>query len=214
MLRSSQFTLPWLLLLFLPLCFTSLSHAAEIPSWPLKNSPRWQMNRNDSSISFSVDFLVLSKVQGLVKNFDARLSMPENDFEQSKIDIKIEAASIDMGDDKTNQDIHSPDFFDAHNHPYVLFKVHEIKPFKKNIYLANMFVTVKGMTKNARFLLKKLPSSEEGKEKFQLYGSLDRLRFGMKLKGMLDMGGFFLGKEIKVECLLEFSLQRTIPTTF
>jgi len=105
---------------------------------------KWIIDTAHSNISFTVKHLMITNVKGAFKIFDASIYTTGKDFTTTQVDLWIDAASIDTGDEKRDEHLRSADFFDVNN-----FKQIVIQPdfeYRKDLNLIithNVLATVK-----------------------------------------------------------------------
>jgi polyisoprenoid-binding protein YceI len=189
--------------------FSSYCYGHNVEFWEADERSSWVIDKENSKINFDVDFLVFSKVKGYVNEFDVSAHLNEENLLDSKFDVAIKSQSIDTHDAEQNEDIHSPEFFDVLNFPFVYFTLEEIQHKKQNRYETKVLVTLKGVDRIANFSMENLGISKDpltGREILTLKfnGKLNRLDYGMKLSSILETGGIFLGKYIHMTCLFQF----------
>ncbi|HTX12403.1 MAG TPA: YceI family protein [Solirubrobacteraceae bacterium] len=79
---------------------------------------RWQLDPKRSSVAFSTgNFWGLMKVKGRFDEYQGRLDLSAD----PAIELTIDAASVQTGNQKRDQHLRSDDFFDAENHGTVRF---------------------------------------------------------------------------------------------
>ena len=103
----------------------------------------WTLDPTHSKIQFTVRHMVISEVLGNFKAFDFNIDSPKDDFSDSKVELKINADSIDTGVSDRDNHLRSADFFNVQKYPYITFKsksFKKLKQFKK--LLAAHAVTV------------------------------------------------------------------------
>jgi polyisoprenoid-binding protein YceI len=79
-----------------------------------------------SSISFKVRHF-FSYVTGDFKKFEGTIHVDMTHPENSSVTATIDVASIDTKNDKRDEDLRSPDFFDAAKFPTITFKSKSVK---------------------------------------------------------------------------------------
>jgi polyisoprenoid-binding protein YceI len=79
-----------------------------------------------SSISFKVRHF-FSYVSGSFKKFEGTINVDPDHPEKSSVTATIDAASIDTRNDKRDEDLRSPDFFDVAKFPTITFKSKSVK---------------------------------------------------------------------------------------
>ncbi len=79
-----------------------------------------------SSINFKVRHF-FSYVNGSFKKFEGTINVDPTHPEKSSVMATIDAASVDTKNDKRDEDLRGPDFFDAAKYPTITFKSKSVK---------------------------------------------------------------------------------------
>jgi len=82
---------------------------------------KWSIDQSHSEISFKVRHLMISHVKGGFKTFDASIYTIGKDFSTAEVDLWIDASSIFTGDEKRDEHLKSPDFFDVEKFKQITF---------------------------------------------------------------------------------------------
>jgi polyisoprenoid-binding protein YceI len=166
------------------------------------------MDQVHSDITFKVRHLMISNVKGVFKTFDASIYTVGKDFLTAEIDLWIDAASIDTGDNKRDEHLKSAEFFDVENHKQITFISNTIE----KIADSKMFevwgeLTIKAITKNIRLTVEfgGIVTDLWGKEKagFSVTGKINRTDFELVWNNALAAGGVVVGEEVSIACELE-----------
>lgn len=156
-----------------------------------------------SVVGFSVKHLVVSKVKGRFNKFEGSFDFDEKKNEVTKIDVKIDAASIDTNEKKRDEHLMSADFFDVKKQSQILFKADKMSVQKDKATKVNGLLTIKGVTKPVTLDLTYGGSivDPNGNEKvgFSLAGKIDRKDFGVSWNKTLDKGGVAVSDEVMIE---------------
>ncbi len=153
----------------------------------LGNSPniaehKFEMDKYHSRLGFSVKHFGISSVEGIFKNFEARLVSEKEDFSDAVIAMTAEAKSIDTGVDMRDNDLRSDNFFDIAKYPNIEFKSTSFKKREGRNYVLAGDITIHGITKpisfdvtyNGRNLN---PMSKKYSNGFTINGKLNRNDF-------------------------------------
>ena len=88
---------------------------------------RWTVDPEHTSVQFAVKtFWGLMTVRGRFDRFDGSYEIGQ---EGAKIELTIEADSLDTGNGTRDEHLRSPDFFDVVSHPHVRFastRIHDV----------------------------------------------------------------------------------------
>jgi polyisoprenoid-binding protein YceI len=108
-----------------------------------------------SSVAFKIRHL-FSYVNGRFTKFDGAFTVDFEHPEKSSVTATIQTASIDTGNAKRDDDLRSPDFFDAAKFPVITFKSKSVKQTGKDAGDIVGDLTMHGVTKevtlHAKFL--------------------------------------------------------------
>lgn len=191
-MRSLKFLLPLVLL-------TQVANAAPV---------EWAYDASHSRIGFSVAHLVVSSVSGQFKEATGKFSIDDADVTKSKVEITIQAASIDTGDAKRDEHLKNADFFDVAKFPTLKFQSTKIvKDGDKYKLTGNL--TMHGVTKPVTLdaTLSAPVKSPWGKEvrAAKLSGKIKRADFGLKYNAALEAGGVVIGEDVNLEINVEMN---------
>src|SRR6202047_3373524 len=117
-----------------------------------------------SSVGFQIRHL-FSNVTGKFDDFTGTIQYDEANPEQSSVEVTIKTASIDTGVKMRDDDLRSPNFFDAKKYPEITFKSKSVKATGKDTFDVTGDLTMHGVTKEIVLkveLLGKGPGMKEG----------------------------------------------------
>jgi polyisoprenoid-binding protein YceI len=164
----------------------------------------WTVDRSHSKIGFSVAHMAVSEVEGNFKDFDATVVSKSEDFNGAEITFTAKTASIDTDNEKRDNHLKSPDFFDAEKHPELSFKGNLVKEGKK--YKLKGDLTMHGVTKPVTFDVTYGGSVDTGrgvKAGFKVLGKLNRQEFGLTWSNKVPTGELVVGDEVEIIAKIE-----------
>ena len=82
----------------------------------------WQLDPGHTYIGFTGRHLMVATVRGEFEKFHGTVEFDEQDLTRSKVDIQIEAASVNTRNAQRDEHFRSADFFDVEHSPYITFK--------------------------------------------------------------------------------------------
>ena len=91
----------------------------------------WQIDHAHSHVQFSVRHMMISKVRGRFESFSGTVEIDEQNPANSRVEVQIEAASIDTKSVDRDNHLRSPDFFNADQYPYLTFKSTRVEPIEE-----------------------------------------------------------------------------------
>ncbi len=175
----------------------------------------YQLDPVHSSIQFKIRHLTVSNVTGTFTKFKGSATMDGEDPATLKVDVTIEAASVDTGNEKRDQHLRTPDFLDVAKYPAITFvskKVVKGDPGKLKI---TGDLTIHGVTREITVDLEG-PTSEVkdpwGGFRRGATGTtrIDRRDFGITWNTALDSGGLLVGNEVTIYVEVEW-VRKPLP---
>jgi polyisoprenoid-binding protein YceI len=162
----------------------------------------WTLDPAHTGIHFMARHMVFTKVRGSFKTFQGTLSLDEADLTKSKVEVTIDAASVDTGEPKRDGHLKSPDFFDVEKFPSLTFKSKSIAKRGKD-YAVTGDLTIHGVTKevvlDAEFEGKGKDPWGNEKTAFSAKTTVNREDFGLKWNQVLEAGGVLVSSKIEIE---------------
>jgi polyisoprenoid-binding protein YceI len=171
---------------------------------------KWSIDQAHSEVTFKVRHLRIAHVKGAFKKFDASIYTIAKDFTTARIDLWIDASSIDTGDAKRDEHLKSEDFFDVLNHKQITFISSSIEnPDSEGNHVMWGELTMKGVTRNVKLNLQLggITNDPMGNEKagFTVTGNLNRIDWGLTWNTPLESGGFMVSEEVIITCDIELT---------
>lgn len=88
----------------------------------LAGAQTWKLDSTHTSIGFSVKHLAVSTVRGTLDQYEGTLSGDPKKPTTIKVDMTIQAASINTKNDKRDEHVRGADFLDVAKFPTIVFK--------------------------------------------------------------------------------------------
>lgn len=171
----------------------------------------WKVDRDHSSVNFSVEHLVISEVDGSFRNFDGTIISSRPDFSDARINFTVKVSSINTGNDPRDNHLRSDDFFNAESFPEMTFKSTALTRTAAGKYLMEGDLTIRDVTKNIKFNVTYggTAKDSEGRQRagFKANTYLNRFDYGLKWDKMTEAGGMVVDKMVNIELKLEFIKQ-------
>src|SRR5262245_44195869 len=82
----------------------------------------WEVDASHSRLGFAVRHLMVTTTRGAFKKWTGTIELDDKDATKSKVDISADIPSVDTDDEKRDEHLRSPDFFDAAKFPKMTFK--------------------------------------------------------------------------------------------
>jgi polyisoprenoid-binding protein YceI len=150
---------------------------------------------------------MVSKVHGRFTTWNGTLELDEQDLTKSRLEVTIDAASIDTKDGKRDDHLRSADFFDVEKYPSLTFVSKEIKRAGDARYLVAGDLTIHGITKAVTLEVEggSVVKDPWGGTRtgFSATTSISRKEFGLNWNVALEAGGFLVGDKIEISLEIE-----------
>lgn len=167
---------------------------------------RWQIDPAHSQAEFAVKHMMFSKVRGSFSELSGHLEIDPDDLSASRVEVEIDAASIDTGQDDRDEHLRSEDFFHVEEHPAIRFESRRVEggfdgfgdPFR---VVGDL--TVRGTTRevvlDATYLGEGTDPWGDTRRGFSARTTIDRRDFGLTWNQALEAGGVLVGHEVEIE---------------
>ena len=174
----------------------------------VKKETKWGIDLLHSAITFKVRHLMISSVKGSFGTYDASIYTTGKDFSTATVDLWIDAASINTGDEKRDEHLRSEDFFDVKKYRQITFSSSTIgKPDENGNQELWGELTIKDNTRNIKLNVQFGGTAIDpwGNEKagFSITGKLNRSEWGLVWNTALEAGGVMVSDEIHINCDIE-----------
>jgi polyisoprenoid-binding protein YceI len=158
-----------------------------------------------SHVGFSVKH-ILSNTPGGFKDYDGTITFDEKKPEASTVDVTIQAASIDTGNEMRDKHLRAADFFDTDKFPTLTFKSTKVTVSAPNKYQVAGDLTIHGVTKPVVLDVDYLGSDSmkmgDGPESklvgFSATTKINRQDFGLAFNKVLASGNLMVGNEVTI----------------
>jgi polyisoprenoid-binding protein YceI len=169
----------------------------------LSQASSWQIDPDHSSFQFKVRHLMVSNVKGDFTKTKGVVTMDDNDRANLKIDLTIDAASVNTGHAKRDEHLRAPDFFDVAKYPTITFvskKVTKDGPDKLKVVGD---LTIHGVTKEVTVDVE--GPTQEIKDPWGNFRRgatattrINRKDFGLTWNRALETGGVVVGEDVDI----------------
>lgn len=171
-------------------------------------SDNYDVDTAHTFINFKVKRAGFSYVVGRFNSFNGSAVWDESDQSRRSLELTIQTESVDTGNERRDQHLKSPDFFNAKQFPVITFKSTSIRETRVEGYAVAWEVSgdlsLHGVSKPLTFVLKQIGKGEDRRGNYnvglQADFTIKRSEFGMT--NMIEMGGD------EVHCSAEILVRR------
>lgn len=171
----------------------------------------WMIDKSHSKIGFKIKHMLINEVEGYFTDYDANITTSNDKFEDLKVEATIQVKSINTNNEKRDDHLRSPDFFDAEKYPTITFKSESWKKVSKGKYKLTGKLTMKNVTKTVTLdvTLNGVVTNMQGKIVAGLYvtGKINRQDFNITWSKLLDKTTPVVGDEVTFNMPIELVKQ-------
>lgn len=177
------------------------------------NKEKWVIDPTHSSIEFKIRHLMITNVKGNFNEFEASIYTTGDDFMTAEVDLTINAASVNTGNEDRDKQVKSEDFFYVEKFPQINFQSDSYENVDDDgSYELWGNLTIKGITKKVKLEVEfggvvKDPWGNE-KAGFTINGKINRKDWALNWNAALETGGVLVSDDVKIS--VEIQLKRSV----
>ena len=172
------------------------------------STTKWALDPAHSEIQFKVRHLMVSWSNGTFKKFEADVKSNGDDFSSAKVRFTAEVDSIHTNNEQRDAHLKNSDFFDAANHPQIVFESEKLEKVDDDQYKLYGQLTMRGVTKkialNVEFGGIMQDPWGNTRTGFTVTGKINRKDFGVSYGAVTETGGVLLGDDVTINANVEF----------
>lgn len=162
----------------------------------------YMIDKDHTSIGFSVQHMVISNVKGHFTDFSGGFSFDEKTKSFSNATLVVKSASIDTNVPNRDKHLRSEDFLDVEKYPEITFYLKKSEVLGGNDLRVTGNLAIHGVTKKIVLEGEYLGSAKDPKGNqragFTATAKISRGDFGLMWNQLLDAGGVVVGEEVKL----------------
>ena len=173
----------------------------------------WDVDASHSRVGFGVRHMMVSTLHGAFKTFTGGVALDDKDVAKSKVHIEIDASSIDTQNQKRDEHLKSPDFFDTAKFPKITFDSTNVVKKSADALDVTGNLTIKNVTKPVVLTVTGLTGEVKDPWGGTRRGAtattkINRKDFGLGWNKALETGGVVVGDEVTIELEVELSKKK------
>lgn len=170
----------------------------------------WVIDPMHSEIQFKVKHLMITTVTGYFKSFDANATTEGDDFSTATINFSADISSVDTNNEQRDGHLKSGDFFDAENHPQMVFSNGKLEQDGDD-YLLKGELNIRGnsrpVTLKAEFGGIAVDGYGQTKAGFTLSGKISRKEFGLTWSAVTEAGSVVVSDDVRINAEVQMTKQ-------
>lgn len=169
---------------------------------------KWAIDPTHAEILFKVKHLLVSKVTGHFKNFDATVETEGDNLETAKINFTADIHSISTNNEQRDAHLRNNDFFDAENHPNITFVSERLEKTDDEHYKLHGTLTIRGTSRHETLNVEHGGTITDPwgntRAGFTINGKINRKNYGVNFDLLSETGGILLGHDVEIYVEAEF----------
>lgn len=170
---------------------------------PSELTGSYSVDPSHSRVGFVARHAMVTKVRGSFNEFEAQGFLDADDPTRSKVDLTIQAASIDTRNADRDAHLRSNDFFDMEQYPTITFTSTDIDIVDSETFRLIGDLTIKGVTKSVSVDLEYAGSAvdpfDNTRVGFEGATVINRKDWGVEWNAPLETGGVLVGEKVTLE---------------
>ena len=162
----------------------------------------WSFDTAHTLVEFSVRHMMIATVKGRFSGISGHVVVDPANPDAARIDVAIDAASIDTGVAPRDEHLRSPDFFDVANFPTLTYRADHVERLADGTLRIHGDLTIRDVTRHVMLAAEETgrvtdPSGNE-RVGFSATARISRKDFGLTWNQALEAGGVMVGDEVKI----------------
>jgi polyisoprenoid-binding protein YceI len=170
----------------------------------------YDIDPSHTTVEVIARHMMIAKVRGRFEEFSGHLVIGE-DPADSRVDVDIQAGSINTSEEQRDQHLRSPDFLDVESWPSISLKGSGPQHVRGRDFRLTAELTIRDVTRPVEIdvTLEGVTTDPWGNTRAFFTGAfaIDRDEFGVTWNQALETGGVMVGKELKAEVDLQAVLR-------
>jgi polyisoprenoid-binding protein YceI len=169
----------------------------------------WSVDPTHSSIHFKVRHMAIAWVRGEFRITKGSLRLNDDDMSDSRMEIEIDAASVNSGDPQRDQHLRNADFLDVERFPSIHFRSTQVVSRAGGAWEVLGELTIHGVSRPVGLKVSEVSARVRdpwGNTRIAAAASarVSRKEFGLTWNQVLETGGLLVGDEIFIDLDVEF----------
>ena len=165
----------------------------------------WTIDPSHADVAFIGRHFLLTKVRGRFTGVQGAVRVAE-DPSKSSVEVTIDTASVDSGDQARDDHLRSPDFFDVERYPTATFRSSRVE-WDGRTGKVEGELTIRDVTRPLTLDVEYLGHARDplGNDRavFSASATINREDWGLTWNVALEAGGLLVSKEIRIEIEVE-----------
>ena len=172
---------------------------------PADTVAAYRIDVGHSDISFRIRHL-MSRTRGTFNEWAGTITADPADWSSGKVEVTIQAASIDTRHERRDADLRSDNFLDVETFPTITFRSTRVEVTGTTLAITGD-LTIRDVTRPVVLQGEFLGATGKGTPRerigFEATTTINRLDYGVKWNRALEGGGVLLGDDLEISIGIE-----------
>ena len=174
-----------------------------MPNLDASMSGVWNFDQAHTRVGFSARHAMVTTVRGTFTDATGVIHLDVDDIAASRVEVRLQAASINTNNEQRDQHLRSVDFFDVEKYPEIVFVSSTIDEVEEDNFMVVGDLTIKDVTKQVAIPIALLGIQRDQlgnlRAGFEATRRLNRRDFGLHWNMPLDAGGLLVSEKVSLE---------------
>ena len=172
----------------------------------------WKIDQAHTTVEFKIRHLMVSWVKGVFTDFEGKVDLNESDLAKSSVTVRIGTASIDTNNQKRDDHLRSPDFFNAAKFPNMTFVSRQVQVANGQPVKIVGDLTILDVTREVELEVEDFSQTVTDPWGNTRRGAsattkINRSDYGLTWNKALEAGGVVVGDEVHINLEVELIKQ-------
>ncbi len=171
----------------------------------------WTLDPSHTQVGFTARHAMVTRVRGTFRDVEGTIAVDGDQPSRSRVDVTIQAASVDTRSDDRDAHLRSGDFFDTDTYPTITFSSTDVEQRSDVEYRVTGDLTIRDVTRPVTLDLTLTGAATDpfGNERVGFEGSVEvnRRDWNLTWNAALEAGGVLVSERVRLE--FEVSAIRT-----
>ena len=172
----------------------------------MENKTIWQLDPVHTTVEFAVKHMMFTTVRGRFRSFTGVVDINDRHPEQSRVEVTIDASSLDTGVAARDAHLRSADFLDVEHHQQITFRTTRVDGAYTDegdrftiVGELEIRGTRRSVTLNATFGGRGTDPWGKRRVGFTASTDIDRRDWGLRWNQALETGGVLVADSVRIE---------------
>jgi polyisoprenoid-binding protein YceI len=172
----------------------------------------WKIDQAHTTVEFKIRHLMVSWVKGVFTDVAGTVDIDSANLEKSAVKVRIETASVNTNNQKRDDDLRSPNFFEAAKFPAMTFVSRQVEVANGQPVKIIGDLTIRDVTREVELVVEDFSQTVTDPWGNTRRGAsattkINRSDYGLTWNRALEAGGVVVGDEVHISLEVELIKQ-------